>query len=673
MSVNDCYNTILDIYQDIVNKFVPMKKGKKNLKQKLYWLTTEVKKAIRERDTQWLKWRDMKTETNWKQYQIKRNKACKAKRMAKWSAEVKVIQKIKTDKKLFYNYIKGKTKRKTGIGAVQTEDGSLSTSDFETANILNKAFKSVFTIPTKTSVQAASKQSYCETEEGDVTQITVEKIRRAIKKLKEGKAAGPDEISNVFIIRCEDDILEPLHILFNKSFKQGKVPDMWKNAHVTPIHKKGLKCVPLNYRPVSLTSNVCKIMERIVKDRLTKELNDKNWLTNVQHGFRSRKSTTSNLIEFYDIVTTNLDNENSVDIFFFDLAKAFDTVPHERLIEKMVESIGDGYIIRWVADYLNERKQRVVIRGAKSNWLEVSSGVPQGSVIGPLLFLIYVNDMPSGINSTLNMFADDTKMTSVVNSEFEKRGIDKDLKILEEWTIQNDMKFNVEKCSVMHCGSKNEKHDYRIYGQLIRKTVSEKDLGVVINPDMKFKDQISAAIKKANRTLGLIKRNFECINREAFEVLYGVLVRPQLEYAIQLWSPYQTELKNNIEKTQRRATKLVKKIKNRTYEDRLRYLNLMTTQERRDRGDIIMTYNILNKNIDTGNYRLDMSKEKRTRGHSLKLAVTRSRTEIRRNFFTNRIVNRWNKLENQTVTCTSTETFKKAYDQEFRLNFGGST
>jgi len=670
-SVNECYRVFLNIYKDIVNKYVPVKKILKSHKQKLPWLNTEVKKAIRERYKQWIKWRDHKSEENWKKYQIMRNKACKTKRMAKLTVEEKVILKIKTDKKQFYNFVKSKTKRKTGIGAVQTEDGSLTTNDIETADILNRAFQSVFTKPQHTGRRKSV--SNCKSDQVAFTPITVEEIRIAIKKLKEGRAAGPDDISNTFILRCEDDILEPLHIIFNKSLEIGEVPDMWRKANVTPIHKTGVKSVSLNYRPVSLTSNVCKIMERIVKDKLTTELNDKNWFTDAQHGFRSRRSTTSNLIEFYDIATKNLDKENSVDIFFFDLAKAFDMVPHDRLLNKLRDSSKDTYIVNWIEDYLKERKQRVVIRGAESTWLDVYSGVPQGSVIGPLLFLIYVNDIPDEIKSNLNMFADDTKMMSVVNSEANIRGVEKDLEKLEEWTVRNRMKFNVGKCSVMHCGSKNEKHEYRLYGQEIRKSECEKDLGVLINADMKFKDQVSAAIKKANRTLGLIKRNFEFINREAFEVLYGVLVRPKLEYAIQLWSPYQVGQKDNIERTQRRATKLVKSIKNRSYQERLRYLNLMTTQERRDRGDSIMTYNILNNNLDLGKYKLVMSKEQRTRGHSLKLEVSRSRTEIRRNFFTNRIVNRWNKLRQETVNRTSTDAFKKAYDQDIPLTYGCST
>ena len=672
-SVNDCYNIFLNKHADIENKFVPVRICTNNRKQKLDWLNKDVKKAIRERDRQWLKWRDQKTDRNWKHYQIMRNKACKVKRLSKMTTEEKVIIKIKDDKKQFYNFIKRKTNRKTGIGVVQNEDGSLTKNDIETSDVLNRAFQSVFTKPPQPIAEDTKDIPRDETDKLAYNQITRDEIQCAIKKLKEGKAAGPDEISTAFIIRCESAILEPLHIIFNKSLQLGEVPDIWRQANVTPIYKKGSKSVALNYRPVSLTSVVCKIMERILKDRLTEEINEKCWFTNAQHGFRSKRSTTSNLLEFYDEVTTNIDNGNSVDIFFFDLAKAFDMVPHDRLLKKLRETTTDTYIIKWITEYLKERKQRVVIRGSKSNWLETYSGVPQGSVIGPLLFLIYVNDLPQEINSKLNMFADDTKMTSIVNSASQIGIIEKDLETLESWTTINHMKFNVDKCSVMHCGPKNEKHKYRLYGQEIRKTESEKDLGVMVNADMKFKDQVSAAIKKANRTLGMIKRNFNYINREAFEVLYGVLVRPQLEYAIQLWSPYQAGLKENIERTQRRATKLVKGIRNRSYEERLKYLNLMTTQERRDRGDSIMTYNILSNNIDMGTFKLEDSNEHRTRGHTRKLAVIRSRTEIRRNFFTNRIVNRWNALGQRTVLSINSEAFKKAYDQEIPLKFGGST
>ena len=314
-----------------------------------------------------------------------------------------------------------------------------------------------------------------------------------------------------------------------------------------------------------------------------------------------------------------------------------------------------------------------MIRGEKSQWLNVYSGVPQGSVIGPILFLIYINDLPNGIKSKINIFADDTKMASKVDTVEDEKTVNEDLEALQNWSVTNNMKFNVNKCSVMHCGRLNRNIDYKLYGQKLRVTESEKDLGVIVNSDMKFKDQVASAAKKANKTLGMIKRNFEYVNKDAFEVLYGTLVRPQLEYAVHLWSPYQIGLREKLEQLQRRATKLVRNIKYKSYDERLCTLNLMSTLDRRERGDMIMTYNILNDRVEMDARFMKINTESRTRGHTMNLKINRSKIEIRRNFFSNRIKKTWNGLSQETINSKTIDAFKRAYDQEKRLNRRCST
>ena len=181
---------------------------------------------------------------------------------------------------------------------------------------------------------------------------------------------------------------------------------------------------------------------------------------------------------------------------------------------------------------------------------------------------------------------------------------------------------------------------------------------------MKFKDQVASADKKANKTLGMIKRNFKCVIKEAFEVLYGTLLRPQLEYAVHLWSLYQTGLREKLERTQKRATKLVRNVKHKSYEERLSTLNLMSTLDRRDRGDMIMTYNIINHRVEVDTRFMKMNTESRTRGHNMKLKISQSKIEVRRNLFTNRIKKRWNGLSPEIINSKAIDAFKRAYDQE---------
>ena len=201
----------------------------------------------------------------------------------------------------------------------------------------------------------------------------------------------------------------------------------------------------------------------------------------------------------------------------------------------------------------------------------------------------------------------------------------------------------------------------------------KKDLGILVNPDMKFKDQVSAASKKANKILGMIKRNFKCMNQEMLQILYGTLVRPHLEYAVTVWSPYQQEQKNILEKVQRRATKMISNWKNLSYEERLSKLDLMTTEERRRRGDMITTYKILQGNIDLGRSILEINTDSRTRGHNKKLIIKGTRKEYRRNFFTRRVQKEWNNLGQRVIESGTVSTFKKAYDQEKRTTQRGRT
>jgi Reverse transcriptase (RNA-dependent DNA polymerase)/Endonuclease-reverse transcriptase len=657
--VNACYERLIEIYNDLDTKFVPLKKTKAEF-NKPRWLTKDVKRAIREKDDSWKNWQQWPTPVNLKRYATKRNKATKVKRQAKNTYEENLVTDMRGDKKKFYSYVRSKTTLKKGIGVVQKEDGTLTTSDQETANVLNKAFQSVFS---KDSSTTMSNSNTIKQSSDEQSEITEKEILSIICDLDVSKATGPDNIPAILIKECRVELLKPLSILFNKSLQTSTIPELWRKANVTPIYKKGKKTEPLNYRPVSLTCILCKILEKMLKARLLTEMRDADWFGNVQHGFRSERSTVTNLIEFYDSVTEEMDSGKPVDILFFDMAKAFDTVPHSKLIDKMRMMNINMKITDWIENYLQNRKQCVVVKGVKSEELKVSSGVPQGSVIGPFLFLLYISDMQKGIESKLSIFADDTKMAGQVGNVEGRAVMKRDLARLQTWADANEMKFNTEKCCVMHCGSKNNKEDYYLYGVKLRKTVSEKDLGVIVDNDMKFKHQVDAASKKANRNLGLIKRNFSTVSKRMFTILYPMLVRPHLEYAIQLWSPTQLSMKNKLDTIQRRATKIVAGLKKDSQEDRLRKLDLMSMDVRRDRGDMILTYKILHKKVDLGRNILRLNRDSRTRGHSLKLSKRQSRLNIRKNFFVNRIVDRWNGLQEGVVDSISVDAFKRAYDR----------
>ena len=256
----------------------------------------------------------------------------------------------------------------------------------------------------------------------------------------------------------------------------------WKTANVCPIVKKGSKSSPSNYRPVSLTCIVCKVLESIIKDEIFKHLLCNDMLLSSQHGFQSGRSCLSNLLEFLDDVSKLRDEGNSVDVIYLDFSKAFDKVPHDKLLIK-VEALGiRGQILAWVRDYLADRKQRVVINGEQSEFADVTSGVPQGSVLGPVLFLIYINDLDVGLSCNIKKFADDTKIYGQVNNEADCRKLQDDLDRLISWSVRWGMEFNVEKCKYLRISKRGQSDIGNLYTMLDRQLtkVSKKGIWVFV-------------------------------------------------------------------------------------------------------------------------------------------------------------------------------------------------
>ena len=597
-----------------------------------------------------------------------RKKVKRLMRQSKKSFEKAIATESKKNPKPFWKYVRSKLRTKSGISPLlrdKKNPNSLKFDDTEKAEILQDQFCSVFTQEQDGELPTMDRRT--ERAMSDLI-ITEDEVRKEILLLNINKSCGPDDISPLLLTKLVDYVTDPMTKIMRASVDRGVLPQDWKNAFVSPIYKKGARNLPENYRPISLTSIACKIMEKLVRNTILCHLVENGLLSTKQFGFVSGRSTVTQLLNYLDICADVVASGGIVDSIYFDFSKAFDTVPHKRLSVKMKAYGIEGKTLAWVEAFLTGREQIVRVNGELSTSKAVISGIPQGSVLGPLLFVIYINDLPDVVQSNILLFADDTKIFNKVTSIDDSRKLQKDIDALNCWSDKWLLKFNTDKCHVLTMGKfENIVHTqrYTLYEEELDHVFEEKDLGVIIDMELTYEEHIATKVKKANGIMGLIRRSFSFLDGETFKKLYTSFVRPHLEYANPVWSPHLRKHIKMLESVQERATKSVDSLKNLDYTERLQKLELPTLQFRRQRGDMIQVWKHFNS-YDRATLSPNFRPITRvTRTHPFQLTRNRPKDGARgvqSNSFYYRVASSWNELDQNVVEAPTINSFKARID-----------
>ena len=535
------------------------------------------------------------------------------------------------------------------------------------------------------------------------------KIRKLLKLVNPNKAAGPDEIHGKILKNCAVSLAYPLSLLFRTSYNSGMIPKDWKIANVVPVHKKGSKMSVENYRPISLTSLVMKIFEKLIRDELM--IKCEAQLSRNQHGFLPNRSCTTQLIDFADNVTQALNSSIRTDIVYFDFAKAFDSVNHDIILKKLKDRFRiDGTMLKFMVNYLQDREQCVIIAGKKSNTANVRSGVPQGSILGPLLFVLFIDDMSEVVSDGTNiaLYADDTKIWRRINGWEDHNVLQQDIDALHQWSIDNKMKFHPQKCKVVPVAPPGKGLQdlfnkifplrkmffYKLGESELEFVNEEKDLGVIISSNFSWDQQVDALLNKASSRLGLLKRTMHFVKcqkqRRAF---YLAVVRSQFEHCVQVWRPSSETQNKKLERIQRRAVKWILSEEGHSYNDmeylmRLRDLDLLPLKERFITSDLLLFFDIYYdesclklpsyikhlsqehrrrlrpkivppQHLDSGKSQiLNQMRQSRNDALSLKSEIEPNSSTFKASFFF-RSVQEWNCLPSEIKELASKSTFKE--------------
>ena len=527
--------------------------------------------------------------------------------------EDQAVLNMKSNPKAFYSFAKSRQKTQSKIGPfVDPLTGSPNPHPEFAASELSKQYSSVF-VPPRDEWKVKDPEDFFDLfasaeQEATLADIsfTEEDILHACAELKSGSAAGADGIPATLLKLCRKELAKPLYLLWRSSLDQGCVPADLLLVLICPVHKGGSRGITKNYRPVALTSHIVKVFERVIRKALVNHLEKSGYFPDGQHGFRALRSTLTQLLSFWDSILEKLEDGAGVDVIYTDFSKAFDKVETGVLLHKIKDCNIKGKVGCWLASFLDpsSRQQAVVVDGVVSSLSPVISGVPQGTVLGPVLFLIHIRDIASGLSSqtTATSFADDTRVQRGVRSDKDCSDLQTDLQAIYDWASEVNMHFNGDKfeCLRFWPGS-GAPPAYQYTGPdngEIEVKSNLKDLGVQISSDLSFKLQVEKTCAAASKLAGWGLRSFRRRSKGVMKTIWQSLIQPKMDYCSQLWSPADQDSITKLESIQRHFTSKVMGLDDMNYWARLHYLNLYSQERRRERYMILFLWKISQGLVD---------------------------------------------------------------------------
>ena len=576
-----------------------------------------------------------------------------------------------TTTKSFWSYVNCRLSQPPRVNSLMLS-GTVVDDLSRMSNIFNDYFASNFTVTDSSGISRVTFVDSLEPVALHSVSVCTDDVMEILRHLPAKTSTDINDLS--YKILKEGGVILATHLtkLFSLSLLSCRIPSVWKIGIVTPIHKKGAKNIVSNYRPISVTSCCGRVLERIVRNKISMFLSAHHKISPSQHGFTAKRSTDTILLKFYDYVSEAIDHGQAVDSIFFDFSKAFDTIPHDKLILRLRSCGITGNILLWIHDFLTNRQQKVRLDDVFSTLLPVTSGVIQGSVLGPTLFNVFINSIDTVIkHSHILKYADDIRIylasdkscSALLNLQSK---LQFDIDKIVDWASNSGMFFNITKCFCASFGLSSTLRTYSILDKTIPNKSTFKDLGVTVSTPLSFNNHMDHIVSRAFARLGLVHKIFHTKSKYSILRLFKAYVRPILDFSCIIWNPYTAKYIKKIDRVQRRLCRMIPAIRYLPYREQLKHLGLYSLETRRLRFQLISIFKLLNRFTDINFYSFFKTYDyNKTRGHRWKIIPQYAKHNYRQHFFTNSSIHLWNKLSDDDVSVQTISCFKSRIDSFF--------